>query len=297
MRTYWKMAVGSTLLALAAVSAQAHSWQSGAVSVEVLNDHSTPFEQFPTAGSGDIYRAYLKAEHGASYRIRVRNRSGERVGLVIAVDGRNIVSGERSDLKRSEAMYVLDPWADAEYAGWRSNLSSINEFYFTDWRDSYAEAIGDRSARGVIAVAAFPERVQYRSGSQLTPWLERRDERRSYDDARAGRGGDKAAAEAPRASAAQAEPAPNVSADANAARSKSRASEAGTGYGEQRSDPARRVEFEAQSQPSAQIFLKYEWPEKLCERGIGCDRPRHEHNRFWSDDSYGFVPPPPRRRW
>ena len=161
MRTYWKMLMASILLGLAAVSAQARSWQSGPLSVEVLSDHSTPFEQFPAAGSaGDTYRAYLKAERGAAYRIRVRNRSGERVGLVIAVDGRNIVSGERSDLKRNEAMYILEPWSDAEYAGWRSNLSSINEFYFTDWRDSYAEAIGARDVfigANAIDYSGYPD--------------------------------------------------------------------------------------------------------------------------------------------
>jgi hypothetical protein len=292
------MAIMSALLALGSAAASARSWQSGPLSVEVLDARSAPFEQFPASGSGgEVYRAYLKAEKGASYRIHVRNRSGERVGLVIAVDGRNIVSGERSDLKRTEAMYVLEPWADAEYAGWRSNLSSVNEFYFTDWRDSYAEAIGDRSARGVIAVAAFPERVQYRP----RPPVEQGYEPRSYDGERGDYSRrDKSEPEAAARSAAQA-PAPSLgaSADANSARSKSSASEAGTGYGERRWDPARRVEFEAQSAPMAKVFLKYEWAEKLCERGISCDPPRRQRNRLWHEDDYGFVPPPPatRRGW
>ncbi len=293
MRTHWKMAMMTTLLALGSAAASARSWQSGPVTVEVLNARSAPFEQFPTSGSGgDVYRAYLKAEKGAAYRIRVSNRSGQRVGLVIAVDGRNIVSGDRSDLKRNEAMYVLEPWADAEYAGWRSNMSSVNEFYFTDWRDSYAEAIGDRSARGVIAVAAFPERVQYRE-----PPIEQRYEPRPYDGERGSYGRrDKSEADAPTRSEAAA-PSAGASADANSARAKSSASEAGTGYGDRRWDPARRVEFVAQSDPMAQVFLKYEWPEKLCERGISCDRPRRDRNRFWHEEEYGFVPPPPRKRW
>ena len=41
--------------------------------------------------------------------------------------------------------------------GWRASLEAVNEFYFTDWKDSYAEAFGDRSARGVIAVAVYRE--------------------------------------------------------------------------------------------------------------------------------------------
>ena len=98
-----------------------------------------------------------RREKGARYAVRVRNRSGDRLGLVIAVDGRNIINGRKSDLARTEPMYVLDGWDTQNYAGWRANLEAINEFYFTDWTDSYAEAFGDRSARGVIAVAVYRE--------------------------------------------------------------------------------------------------------------------------------------------
>ena len=102
-------------------------------------------------------RSYLQAEKGARYQVRVRNTTGERLGLVIAVDGRNIINGAKSELARAEPMYVLDAWDTQNYAGWRANLDAINEFYFTDWSDSYAEAFGDRSARGVIAVAVYGE--------------------------------------------------------------------------------------------------------------------------------------------
>jgi hypothetical protein len=43
------------------------------------------------------------------------------------------------------------------------------------------------------------------------------------------------------------------------------------------------------------VFLKYEWPETLCERHISCERPHHDRNRFWNEDAYGFAPPPPSR--
>ena len=60
----------------------------------------------------------------------------------------NIISGARSDLRRQEPMYVLEPGVTEAYSGWRRNLQAVNEFYFTDWADSYAEAFGDRSAQG-----------------------------------------------------------------------------------------------------------------------------------------------------
>lgn len=266
-------------LGLCAVSAQARVWSEGPVTVEVVDDQQRPFEQFPVAVTdGTVLRAYLQAQRGAPYHIRVHNHSGQRVGLVIAVDGRNIVSGEKSDLARGEAMYILGPWAQDEYQGWRSNLATVNEFYFTDWRDSYAEAFGDRSARGVIAVAAFYEREVNRPlrlyGEAASPPVA------AGANAPAQSGADQArSSAAPSAKARDAQP--------------------GTGYGERRSDPARRVQFQAQNQPFTQVFLKYEWPETLCRRGISCERSSRAraHNRFWDEDSDGFAPPPPVRAY
>jgi hypothetical protein len=86
----------AVLLLAAAAGAQARSW------------------------GGDVYRAYLEARREARYRIRVHNRSGGRVGVVIAVDGRNIISGARSELARGEPMYILDPRESESCEGWRA---------------------------------------------------------------------------------------------------------------------------------------------------------------------------------
>ncbi len=67
--------------------------------------------------------------------IRITNSTGRRVGVVVAVDGRNIISGARSELEKGEPMYILDAWDTQEYSGWRANLSEVNEFYFTEWKD------------------------------------------------------------------------------------------------------------------------------------------------------------------
>src|SRR6185295_13303302 len=143
------------LCALGSWSAAAY--EAAPVSVEIVAPDGSTFREFPVSARDGSLRSYLQAEKGARYQVRVRNNSGQRLGLVIAVDGRNIISGGKSDLERSEPMYVLAPYATEDYAGWRANLDAINEFYFTDWSDSYSEAFGDRSARGVIAVAVYGE--------------------------------------------------------------------------------------------------------------------------------------------
>jgi hypothetical protein len=233
--------------------------------IEITGPDGRTFREIPVTTRDGAMRSYLEAERGARYEVRVRNTGGERLGLVIAVDGRNIINGKKSDLARGEPMYVLGAWDTQSYAGWRANLDAINEFYFTDWSDSYAEAFGDRSARGVIAVAVYRE-------VPAPPSLSRRYEE---EDARAA---------APAADSADAP-----------ARSAGRAAEksAGTGYGDRRVDRAVEVEFVAQNDPLTRHFIKYEWRETLCRKQVlDCG----QKNRFWDESTLGFAPPPPGRR-
>ncbi|HEV7609564.1 MAG TPA: hypothetical protein VGO61_19665 [Steroidobacteraceae bacterium] len=255
-----------TMLAgcLFAEAAFAHS--PSPVSIEIVAPDGQTFREFPLAASDGALRSYLQAEKGARYGVRVRNSTGERLGLVIAVDGRNIINGKKSDLARSEPMYVLDAWGTQDYAGWRANLDAINEFYFTDWSDSYAEAFGDRSARGVIAVAVYREVPPPPPAYQ--PYGE--DERSRSNDG-------PAASSAPR------------SARADSAAEKS----AGTGYGERRVDRAVEVEFVAEADAASRHFIKYEWRDTLCRKQVlDCGG----KNRFWDESTLGLAPPPPRRR-
>lgn len=145
------------------------------VDIEVVGDRGQELRQFPLSDSrgNNKFRAYLEARRGEHYAIRVSNNSSRRVGVVIAVDGRNIISGKKSDLAPSERMYVLRPQESAEYEGWRTGRNRVNRFYFTDSEDSYAEAFHDRSAMGVIAVATYGEKVR-----EVRPELRGRSMRR-----------------------------------------------------------------------------------------------------------------------
>jgi hypothetical protein len=235
------------------------------VAVEIVAPDGRVFREFPVDTRAGAWRSYLQAEKGARYEVRVRNGSGERLGLVIAVDGRNIINGEKSGLGRDEPMYVLGGWDSHSYAGWRANLDAINEFYFTEWGDSYAEAFGDRSARGVIAVAVFREVAPPRPVYPTEP-----------EEARG---------------AADTAPAAAPPAREKSVR-QSRADSAGTGYGDRRIDRAVQVEFVARPEPDSRHFIKYEWRETLCRKQVlDCGEP----NRFWDESTLGFAPPPPRR--
>lgn len=244
------------------------------VDIDVVSDRGQTFQTFPLNSSSDTtFRAYLEAVPQAHYSVRVRNRSGDRIGLVIAVDGRNIISGSKSKLRSSERMYILGPYESATYNGWRSSSNRVNRFYFTDVEDSYSAAFGDYSAMGVIAVSAFREKQQYRAPQRYN----KNDKGRYESNDRAG----------------------NSKSAPQAAEKDGRSlSEPGTGYGRDEWSPSVRVEFKAEKNAFARYFMKYEWRGTLCDKGVMNCRAQ---NRMWNErwDDGGFAPPPPRqlRKW
>ncbi len=257
------------LLCTLAVPSVAHQMQK--VNVEIIDEHGVALPVYETdlKQDGRTHRRYLEATRGKNYAIRIRNNSNSRVGLVIAVDGRNIISGEKSQLGNTERMYILGPWQSASYEGWRASREQVNKFYFTEAEDSYAGAWKDYSAMGVIALAVFEEKN----------W--RRPLPQTYSS------NDQAANESV---------GENARMDEGTLAGKIRKKESaqpGTGYGEKKYSRARLVHFSPKAQPAEEHFLKYEWRSTLCQVGVlQCLEPAP--NRFWPEkpSREGFVPPP-----
>jgi hypothetical protein len=65
-------------------------------------------------------RDWVAGDPGERYAVRLVNRTGQRVLVVLSVDGVNAVSGETAAPDQSG--YVLEPWERAEIAGWRKSL-------------------------------------------------------------------------------------------------------------------------------------------------------------------------------
>ncbi len=236
----------------------------GDVSVEIVSDHGSMFQSFPHQdlwrGGTRLIKTYLEAKKGEPYGIIIRNNTPERIGVVIAVDGRNIISGGRSDLKRSETMYIVNPHENARYDGWRTSDSEVHRFYFTEPEDSYSiRTFSDSSAMGVIGVAV------YREKDRPQPVLEQKRK--------------------------EAAPAAPSSSGAGRSQEKALADEsAGTGFGNAHYSPVIHVEFEPERTPVQKILVKYEWRETLCKKGIiQCGKDRK--NRLWDQDGYAPYPP------
>jgi len=275
------------IIILAFVLCTANAWAGCAgdtVEVRIVTDEGRMLPTYPVKISHGVRKAYAEAIKGDNYRIEVKNLLNRRVGLVIAVDGRNIISGTKSWLKNSERMYILEPYGSGEFAGWRTAQDRINRFYFTDVPDSYAATFGDESAMGVIALAVYPERQRCEPQiplSRIVPPLQRDHEGKATGSA------DKA--EAPPS-------APSASMDylkKKAARSEQALESAGTGYGRDEYSPSQIVSFEPEKWAAETIYLKYEWRSTLYKLGVvECTKPHHHTpNRLWDND--GYCPPLP----
>ncbi len=254
-----------TLVAFSAASASA-----AIVDVEMVSDTRgvLPSYDAGSRGRADTHRSYVEARKGERYGIRIRNSTGGRIAVVVAVDGRNVISGTKSRLRGDERMYVLQPYESATCDGWRTARDTVNRFYFTEPGDSYAAAFGDRSAMGVIAVAVYREAETARSALR------------------------EKGAPGPRSGTADSTGLPGAAAPSRSFAPEARSEGAGTGFGEEADSPSVTVDFRPEPGAAERHFLKYEWRETLCRQGIvDC---RRSGNRFWDDD--GYAPYPPGRR-
>ncbi|MBI5639426.1 MAG: hypothetical protein HZA17_03275 [Nitrospirae bacterium] len=250
----------SAVWLLSAVPGYTHG--RGAVEVDVVSENGEILRIIPhtsyEAGQTHLIKRYLEAKKGQNYSIVVRNNTPDRIGLVIAVDGRNIINGSASNLRSTEAMYIVNPYDSERLNGWRTDRNTAHQFYFTEPADSYSiRTFDDSSAMGVIAVAAFRERVHHRP-----------HEERSMKKAPAPAAG-----------------APSRSKDRDAL-----SEAAGTGFGEERYSPVVTVAFEPEGTAFSKTLIKYEWREVLCKKGILKCRPQ-ARNRLWDDGNYAPFPP------
>jgi hypothetical protein len=248
------------------VLASAHVEKQNLVDVRIVSDSGEEFQKYRAHPrvhqEGNFF--YLEAVKGQRYSIQVTNRSNRRIGVVIAVDGRNIIDGKKSDLERNERMYIIGPHDTNTFEGWRTGMDRTNRFYFTEPSDSYAEKVfADASAMGTIALAVYREKLP-----EIIPYS----------------GSSSRMKEAP----AEAVPGASAGSRSSDRTEQKKNQEAGTGFGETTYSPACVVHFDPEHATAEKIVLKYEWRSELCRKGIIPCGPK---NRFWPDD-HEFAPIP-----
>ncbi len=262
MRTILSVLLAGSMMAAAPAYPHAGDRLKGEVSVEVVSDQGKTFLTIPHrdfwTGRTHVIKKYQEAGKGENYGIIIRNNTPERIGVVVAVDGRNIISGKKSDLRGTEEMYIVGSYEQARFDGWRTAQDKVNRFYFTDKMDAYArKTFNDSSAMGVIAVAV------YREQNRPEQLLGMRKQ--------------------------QSAPAPESQASGKASGA-ARDEAVGTGFGEAQYSPVTRVAFEPERLPIQKTLIKYEWREALCRKGLlYCGQ--EQGNRLWDEGEYAPYPP------
>ena len=269
------------VFALAAAPAGAGSLVD--VSVEVAGSPAPLYHAVD--GSG---RLYFEACEGRTYTLRIANRTHERLGTLVVVDGLNAISGEREPVAGGRTpgrMYVLGAWETVEVRGWRTSLDQVRQFTFVDEKASYAARSGKANSRmGWVEVAVHRER---RPVAAVQP--RREDE---YSSAERDRARDEAPAEAASAPSAKAKRgADGVVGGVVGGRAQGYP---GTGWGQAAYDPATVVRFDAAAHPAERITLRYEYASALHALGI-LPQPHWTRDRLRERDrGEGFAKPP---RW
>ena len=97
----------------------------------------------------------VRANEGDAYAIRVTNNTSRWVEVVAAVDGLDVIDGGRADYCHKRG-YILGPGDSYDIEGWRTSMSSVDEFRFVHPATSEAARKGTaHSHLGWIQVAFF----------------------------------------------------------------------------------------------------------------------------------------------
>jgi hypothetical protein len=220
--------------------------------------------EYPARGT-----TYVEATHGAEYALRLRNRSGHRLAVALAVDGLNSIDA-KTTTATAAAKWVLDPWQEITVSGWQTSHRDARRFVFTTETDSYGAWLGRTEQLGVIEAVAFRERPAPR------PYA---DGKASPNEAS---GRSKRQSPAPEAGSVSGE-----LSDRHAA----------TGVGRRVDNPVRRVWLDLEREPCSQVRIRYEFRPQLVALGVLPPPPlpepldRREQARGFTDSDFCPVPP------
>ena len=230
--------------------------------------------------------SYVAGRPGERYAVRLTNRSGERVLVVLSVDGVNAVSGETAN--PAQTGYVLSPWQSADITGWRKSDDEAAAFYFTALPDSYAARTDRPHNVGVIGVAVFRERVPLPRPQPFEPV----PYSRARQDGAARQESERRMNESGSADGSLASPSASPAPSTSPARERDatvaqRSDKLGTGHGEREHSPIGRTAFlRATSQPAEVVQVRYDSHANLVASGVIAPR------RAVPDPVPGFVPDP-----
>ena len=205
--------------------------------LDVLVD-GRPLTEYNESG-----RIYVDALQGAEYELRLRNSSPDRVAVALSVDGLNTIDAEQTSAWNA-SKWVIEPYQTITISGWQMSSERARRFYFTTERDSYAAKLGRRANLGVISAVFFRER-----GRPIPITRGKVD---------------------------SSEPAPSteeLSAQASRDSQAPASSKAATGIGRSVRHNVRTVDMDLDSNPAAELTVRYQFSREYSRGGRFCPEP------------------------
>jgi hypothetical protein len=245
---------------------------------------------------------WVAGKPGARYAVAVRNKAGERVLAVTAVDGVNVLSGDTAAWDQTG--YVFSPRERYQITGWRKSNSEVAAFQFADARDSYAGLTGRPGNVGVIGVALFRERLpepvvqpqiqprRYEPGMEQESRLRSAPAPAAAPSALADRR-ESAAAEQSAGSGNLAKAAPSFAPPMPSPK-------LGTAHGQRETSVVSTTRFDRlQPQPNEVIRIRYDSRENLIASGVIREPVARQPvpNPFPESGNASYVPDPPVRQY
>ena len=244
-------------------------------------------------------RNFVAGLPGSRYAIRLANRTGGRVLVVLSVDGVNVVSGETAAV--GQTGYVLAPWQSYDISGWRKSETAVAAFVFAALADAYAARTGRPDNVGVIGMAVFlekpaPQVISPRHDAPIAAdRFGDRGERESRAEAAKAEDGSRGASEGSAHAARSANSATGGRAPPSAAARLAPGERLGTGHGGREWSVSRRTSFERlSSTPQDLVEIAYDSHANLVLAGV-IPAPLARARPFPSEDPRDFVADPPSR--
>ncbi len=251
---------------------------------------------------------YFAGQPGERYDLRLTNNTGERVEVVITVDGRDVISGELGNYKKQRG-YVLDPWGSVVISGYRQSLDQVAAFRFSELGGSYTALRGSPEHAGVVGVAVFTEKRRsarrHKKALAVTPPpppyyepyyqgpVASAEPPTAFPESE---GRDRKSEAAADEAAPMTAPAPIDGAGSGFSPPPAQ-SQIGTAYGESQYSAVQEVEFKRhrKRKPDAILTVYYDTAQGLASRGITASMPVAspiQPQPFPAER--GFAEPPPR---
>lgn len=100
-------------------------------------------------------RTYIEGRKSHRYQLKFRNNRAERVLVVPTVDGLSVVDGNPHHGESSG--YVVQAYSSITITGWRTSLSEVRSFEFSDKSGSYSgKTVGQQNC-GIIGALVYAE--------------------------------------------------------------------------------------------------------------------------------------------